>query len=84
MVLINNRIMKGDEMSVDYRENQPAKKMDIKRLIEASANNMLSELSCDCRVHGQYKKDACEEDCLSEMKFNNEKQVNPNNPFYTC
>ena len=71
-------------MSVDYRENQPAKKMDIRRLIEASSNNRLSELSCDCKIYEQHKKDECQKACLSEIKLNSEKQVNPNNPFHTC
>lgn len=77
-------MMKGDEMSVDYRENQPAKKMDITRLIEAVSNNRLSELSCDCQKHEQHKKDECKKACLPEIKLNREKQGNPDNPIHTC
>jgi len=71
-------------MSVDNAEDQPIKKMDIKQLIEASTNNMLSELSHDCHVNENHKKDEYEEACLAEMKLNSEKQANPNNPFHTC
>ena len=67
-----NRMMKGDEMSVEYAEEKPAEKMDIKRLIEASANNMLSELSHDCQVNEKHEKDESEEACLAEMKLNSE------------
>ena len=60
-------------MSVDNAEDQPIKKMDIKQLIEASTNNMLSELSHDCQVNEKHEKDESEEACLSEMKLNSEK-----------
>ena len=76
--------MKGDVMSIEHKEDQPVKTMDIKRLIEASSNNMLSELSYDCQEHEQDKNDECIKSCLSEMKLNSEKQANPNNPFHTC
>ncbi len=68
-----NRMMKGDEMSVEHAEQKTAEKMDIKRLIEASANNMLSELSYDCQVNEKHEKDECEEAYLAEMKLNSDK-----------
>ena len=70
-------------MSVDNAEEKPVEKMDIKRLIEASANNMLSELLHDCQMNEKHEKNESKEDCLAEMKLNSEKQVNPNNPFHT-
>ena len=78
-----NRTMKGDEMSLNNAEEKPVVRMDIKRLIEASANNMLSELSHDCQVNEKHGKGESEEVCLAEMKLNSEKQGNPNNPFHT-
>ena len=37
--------MKGNGMPIDQKEDKSAETMDIDRLIEASSNNMTSELS---------------------------------------
>ena len=45
--------MKGDGMPTEHKVDRSVETMDVKRLIEASSNNMISELSHACQVnHG--------------------------------
>lgn len=73
-VLDNYRIIKGDEVSTDYRKHQDEKRMDIKQLIEASSNNMLSELSRDCQISENIEKEKCSHEDLFEIEMKEEKR----------
>ena len=54
--------------------------MDVKRLIEAASNNMLSELSRERQVYEMHGLDKCSKLDLVEIEMK-EREGNPNNPF---